>query len=260
MLKKICFVLLFLTIVCCGCTQKEDTKTDALSQIKNRGQLIVGVKTDTPPFGYINKEKQNIGFDIDLAKYLTKKLLGDESKLILVPVDTSNRIKKLSSNEVDMVIATMSVTPQRQILLDFSVPYHTAGQAMMVRANSKITSLMELSGKKAIIVFGSTVERSIHQTIPNVTVIGYKNYPDAVAALKAGVGDAMIADDTILLGFAMNDNSLKMIPKKYTKEPYAVAFRKGEESERLIDFVDMELKELINRGKIKKMKAKWGIS
>mgnify|MGYP003295248316 CR=1 FL=1 len=161
-----------------------------------------------------------------------------------------DRIMKLSSNEVDMVIATMSITPQRQRIVDFSIPYHTTGQVMMVKSDSKITTLKEL--KQAIIVFGSTVEKTLRTNVPNITIIGYKTYPEAITALKADKGDAMIADSTILLGLRMNDTNLKILPKKYTKEPYAVAFRKGEESENLIEAVNIILKS--QQGQIKELK------
>lgn len=260
MFKKVFSALVLLSLICCGCGKKEVEFVDTLSTINERDQIIVGVKTDTPPFGYLDKDGKNIGFDIDLAKLIAKKLLGDENKIIFVPVNTANRIMKLSSGEVDMVIATMSITSQRKMILDFSVPYHTAGQAIMVNRDSKISSLMELKDKIAIIVFGSTVERNLRSNVPNIKIIGYKTYPEAVTALKEKKADAMISDDTILFGFAMNDKSLKILPKRYSKEPYAVAFRKGVESEKLIEAVNLELKEDLNRGVIRQLKAKWGIN
>lgn len=259
MIKKIFSALLFISLVCCGCVKKEDPQPDTLSTINKRGQIIIGVKTDTPPFGFLDKDGKNIGFDIDLAKLIAKRLLGDETKITFVPVDTTNRIMKLSSGEVDMVIATMSITPQRQMILDFSVPYHVAGQALMVKKDSKITSLMELQDKTAIIVFGSTVERNLRSNVPNITIIGYKTYPEAFSALKEGKADAMISDDTILFGLEMKDDSVKILPKRYSKEPYAVAFRKGEQSEKLIEAVNFEITELVNRGVIRQLKAKWDI-
>lgn len=259
MIKKLSCLLLLLSLICCGCTKKE-TSIDTLSIISQRNELIVGVKTDTPPFGFLDKEGNNIGFDVDLARLIAKKLLGDENKVKFVPVTAVNRIMKLASEEVDMVAATMSITPQRQMILDFSIPYHTAGQAILVKDESKISSLMELKDKKAIIVFGSTVEKNLRSNVPNITIIGYKTYPEAFAALKAGKADAMISDDTILMGFAMNDKSVKILPKRYSKEPYAIAFRKGEESEKFIEAVNMELKEAINKGEVRQLKEKWGIN
>ena len=144
------------------------------------------MKVDTPPFGYYDKNGTLTGFDIDLAKLITKKTLGDENKAIFVPVNTSNRIMKLASQEVDMIIATMSVTPQREMILDFSIPYHTAGQAILVRNSSNITTLSELNNKKIALVFGSTVEKNLRTIIPNAIILGYKTYTEAFNALKEG--------------------------------------------------------------------------
>lgn len=260
MIKKLSCVLLFLAIVFCGCGKKQEVLNDSLTSIRQKDIVTVGVKVDTPPFGFLDKNGNNIGFDIDLAKFIAKKLLGDESKIAFVPVNTTNRIMKLSSGEADMVIATMSITPQRKMILDFSIPYHTAGQAMLVRKDSKITSLSDLKDKKAIIVYGSTVERSLSSSVPNIQIIGYKTYPEAFAALQAGKADAMISDDTILMGFAYNNPAFKILPKRYSKEPYAIAFRKGEESEKLIETINIELKEALNKGEIRQLKEKWGIN
>lgn len=258
MIKKLGCLLLFISLICCGCGKKEPEYTDTLSTITQRDKIIVGVKTDTPPFGFLDKEGKNIGFDIDLAKLITKKLLGSEDKIIFVPVNASNRIMKLASEEVDIVIATMSITPQRQMIMDFSIPYHTAGQAILVNRESKISSLMELKDKKAIIVFGSTVEKNLRSSVPNITIVGYKTYPEAFSALRAGKADAMISDDTILMGFSYNNPNVKLLPKRYSKEPYAIAFRKGDE--KLIEAVNMELKEAVNRGEVRQLKSKWGIN
>ena len=70
----------------------------------------------------------------------------------------------------------------------------------------------------------------------------------------------MIADDTILMGFAMNDKSVKILPKRYSKEPYAIAFRKDIESQNFIDEVNFVLKEALNRGEIRQLKSRYGIN
>lgn len=262
MLKKILSLFLFLSIICSGCAKKQSVQEnqDLLSVIKKRDKIIVGVKTDVPPFGFLDKDGKNIGFDVDLAKLLAKRLLGDENKVDFVPVNASNRIMKLSSKEVDMIIATMSITQQRQMILDFSVPYHIAGQAIMVRKDSKISSLMELQNKIAIIVFGSTVEHNLRSNVPNIRIIGFKTYPEAFDAFKKGYADAVISDDTILFGFKMKDNSVKILPKRYSKEPYAVAFRKDGNASELVNMVNLEITRLVDTGIIRQLKEKWAIN
>ena len=244
----------------CGCGVKQPEVHDTLSEIINKDVLTVGVKIDTPPFGYLDKNGKNIGFDVDLARYLASKILNDENKVQFVPVTPSDRIMKLSAGDVDILIATMSVTSNRLSVVDFSSSYHTAGQAIMVPKNSNVTTLMDLKGKKIIIVFGSTVEANLRTNVPDITIVGYKTYPEAYSALKNGKADAMIADDTILFGFAMNDSSMKILPKRYSQEPYAIAVRKEDKSDELLKVINIELEEAMNRGIIRQMKENQGIN
>ena len=252
------FLFLFLTLFCCGCGKKT-VHEDTLSQIESRGKLIVGVKEDTAPFGYRDKNGNIIGFDIDIARNIAKTILGNENKLELVPVNDANRILKLSSGEIDILIATMSITSQRLAILDFSSPYYIAGQAIMVKNSSKETSLNDFKNKKLIVVFGSTSEKNIRTNVPEVDVIGYKTYPEAFSALKANKANGIIADDSILYGLAMNDNSVKILPKRYTQEPYAITFRKDNDSTRLVSKVNSILTELENTKQLEKLKEKWNI-
>ena len=159
-----------------------------------------------------------------------------------------------------MIIATMSITPKRRQILDFSNTYYTAGQALLVRKGSKIRTLQDLNKKRAIIVFGSTSENSLRSAMPGLGIIGYKTYPAAYKALKQGKADAIVSDDTILLGFALKDNSVELLPKRYTKEPYAVAFRKGPESTDLIHAVNFVIEAETRNGNLKKIRETYGIN
>lgn len=257
-MKKIIFALLFLCLLLSGCGKKE-TRLDDLDKIIQRDKLIVGVRIDAAPFGYKDDKGNLIGYDIDLARTITKSILGDAKKVQFVPVTASDRIMKLNSSQVDFLIATMSVTNQRQQILNFSIPYYIAGQAVLVNKSSKAVSLRDFEGKKLIIVFGSTSEKNLRSNVPEVTVIGYKNYNDAYSALKAQKADGIVADDTVLLGFAVKDKSVRLLPKRYSKEPYAIAFRKEKESERLLAKVNYILEHLQSTGKLNRLQEKWGI-
>lgn len=258
MIKKIILLLICFCFIFSGCGKKTAENDDFANVIK-RDKLIVGVRDDAPPFGFKDEKGNLIGYDIDLAKIIAKDILGNENKVEFVPVTASNRIMKLSANEVDFLIATMSITNQRQQILDFSVPYYVAGQAILVNSSSKAISLSDFEGKKLIIVFGSTSERNLRTNVPEVTVIGYKNYDDAYRALKQNKADGIVADDTILLNYALKDKSVKLLPKRYSKEPYAVVFRKEKESERLLIRVNHIIGRLASKGQLNRLQEKWHI-
>lgn len=260
MFKKIICLLLLIMVLCCGCgKKKEEAPKDLLDTIKERGKVIVGVKTDTKPFGFLDKDGNNIGYDIDIARKISNLIFGDENHIQFVAVTPTNRIMMLNSGKVDMLVATMSVTSQRLQLFDFSSTYHIAGQAIMIRNGSSISSLKELNNKKVIIVYGSTSEKNLRLAVPDAIVIGYKTYPDAYKALKAGKAEAIVADDTILLGFAVDDPSVKILSKRYSMEHYAVAFRKGKKSERLLDRVNFMIETMVRSGEISRLQEKWRI-
>lgn len=257
-MKRIILVLLFMCLVFSGCGKKK-TASDDLSRIEQKGKIVVGVRDDASPFGFRDKNGVLVGYDIDLARILAQNILGNSSAVEFVPVTASNRIMKLNSGEVDCLIATMSITNQRQQILDFSMPYYMAGQAILVRSTSKATSLRDFEGNKLIIVYGSTSERNLRSNVPEVTVLGYKTYNDAYKALKSGKAEGIVADDTILLNFAFNDKSVKLLPKRYSKEPYAIAFRKGEQSARLISKTNYVIENLQSTGKLNRLQEKWKI-
>ncbi len=257
MFKKVFCALLLFCLFLTGCSARKPQ--DDYQAIKERGKLIVGVRSDTRPFGYRNIEGKLQGYDIDLARIIAKHIFTNMNAVEFVPVTASNRISMLNSGKVDMLIATMSITDQRRLVVDFSTPYYMAGQAILVRNNTDIASIRQLSGRRVIIVYGSTGEMSVRMNAPEAIIRGYKNYAHAYQALKNGEADAMIADDTILYNLALDDPSVKILDKRFSKEPYAVAFRKGKESEKLRESVNFTIELLQHSGKLRDLQTKWGI-
>lgn len=255
--KKILTVLMLCTALFVSACSKKDDNLDTLGKIKQRGKIIVGVKYDTKPFGYINENQELVGFDVDLAKSIAKNILGDENKIEFKQVTPSNRILALNSNQVDMIIATMTITPERKAVINFSSPYYMAGQAVLVPKDSKINAITDLNGKRVIIVFGSTSEKNLRIIAPNASIIGFKTYTSGFEALKQGRADALTSDDSILLGLAMDDQTVRLLPKRYTREPYGVGFKKDVSSQRLEECVNNILAGMKSSGELNQIKNKW---
>lgn len=252
-LKKIFAILVIsLLVVTTGCAKKQE---DTLNEIQQRGKLIVGVKYDTPPFGQKTPRGGVAGFDVDLARAIAREMFGNPNAVEFKQVTAGNRILALNSGQVDMIIATMTITSSRKQIVDFSVPYFYAGQAILVPKNSEITSIRQLNNKKVAVVFGTTAEKSLMQFAPESQVLGYKTYTSAYQALKQGRVSAMTSDDTILLGIAMHDKSVKLLPKRYTKEPYAIAVKKG--SYHLLNKLNFIIADLTRTGQLRLLKYSW---
>lgn len=233
---------------------------DTYDTILKRGYVIAGVKTDTKPFGYIDENDNIVGLDIDLAKIIAKAIFRDESKIQLISVTPSDRLIKLTTGEVDFVVATLTVTPSRMDLVDFSHSYFIAGQTVMVPANSKVASLTDLANQNVGVIFGTTAEKNLRILLPTAKVFGYKTYKEAYEGLKDGTIQAITADDTILRNYTLNDKTVKVLNKRYSKEPYAIAVRKGDENKALLEKINLTLKTIINNNSISRLYAKWGLN
>lgn len=256
MLKKILISLIMISVfTATGCAKKESQK-DTLVEIKKRGELIVGVKYDSKPFGYVENGKLK-GYDIDIAHLMAKRILGNEKLVKFVEVDATNRIAKLNSGEVDMIIATMSKNQQREEVVDFSVPYFYTGQAIMVRKGTAIKNISDLNGRRVIIVLGTTGEKNIRYLAPEVIIQGYKSYKDGFDAFLNRRAEAMTTDDSILSGFVIDNPEFVILPQRYSQDSYCIALRKGSENISLKTEINNAISELRRKGYLTQLKAQW---
>lgn len=122
--------LLSLGLVACdkGTQSTEKTAdttqtTSSIEQIKKNGVVRIGVFSDKPPFGYLDAQGKNQGFDVEIAKHVAKDLLGDENKVEFVLTEAANRVEYLKANKVDIIFANFTVTPERKEVVDFAKPY-----------------------------------------------------------------------------------------------------------------------------------------
>ena len=233
------------------------SEADLYEEILQRDTIKVGISTDSKPFGFTDKNGNIQGYDADLARYIAQYLLSSQSKVKFIPVTHANRILKVSTGEVDMVIATMTITPQREEIIDFSIPYDTAGQALLVRKNSKITSINDLGGQNVGVIWGTTAEKNLLNLIPTANIIGFKTYKDAYKALKAKKINAITSDDIILSRFAIEDSDVKLLPKRYSREPYGIGFKKGKSTKKLQEKVNFAITDMKQKGVITRLHKKW---
>lgn len=224
--------------------------------IKQRDKLIVGVKYDTNLFGMKNTATGKVeGFDVDLAKALAKDILGDENKVEFKEVTSKTRIPLLEKGEIDMIIATMTITEERKKQVNFSDVYFKAGQSLLVRKGSTIQSIADLKGKKVIAVKGSTSAKNIKEKVPSITLIEFENYADAFTALKSGKGDVLTTDNAILMGMVQQDPNFVLTGGLFTDEPYGIAMRKNDT--KITDTVNTFLKKIKDNGEYTKIYKKW---
>jgi len=195
--------------------------------------LRVGVKMDQPGLGLRSADGSVHGFDIDVARYVAAELGVDASRLSFVEAKPMDRETLLERGEVDMVVATYSITPQRRQRVDFAGPYFVAGQSLLVRRqNSDITGPQSLdhSDWRLCAVRGTTGAARIRNDFAGrVSLIEFTSYPLCVQALLAGEVDAVTTDDVILAGYAaQRPEQLKVVGQPFSEEKYGIGLRKGD--------------------------------
>lgn len=264
-MKKLGFLLTlaFITLVSIhfllAPKKEEFVVEDLYDEIQNRGKIIVGISTESKPYGYTNTKGDIVGYDVDLAKYIAQYLVKNPNNIELIPVTSSNRLIKASTGEVDIVISTLTITPQRKEVVEFSIPYDVAGQAVLVNKSSAITALKDLAGQNVGVIFGTTAEKNMKNLVPTANLRGFKHYDEAYKALKRGEINAITSDDTILNRFTIDDNSVRLLPKRYSHEPYGIAFKKGEATIKLKENIDFAIKDMQQKNVIQRLRKKWGL-
>ncbi|MTH54352.1 transporter substrate-binding domain-containing protein [Bacillus mangrovi] len=252
-------VLVFILALAAGCGGSDSAsseKKDTLKAIKDRDKLVVGVKYDTNLFGYKDPASGKVeGFDIDIAKALAKKILGDESKIELKEVTSKTRVQMLQNGDIDAIIATMTITEERKKEVNFTDVYFEAGQSLLVKKGSDVKSVEDLAGKKVLAVKGSTSVTNVKEKAPDAQVLEFENYAEAFTALKSGQGDALTTDNSILYGMAAQDSNYELTGEPFTEEPYGIAIVKGDDE--FTKYVNEFLKELKDSGEYDKIKQKW---
>ena len=196
----------------------------------NLSNLRIGIKFDQPGMGL--KEGENYtGFDVDVATYIAGKLGTTPDKIQWMQAPTPQRETLISSNQVDLVVGTYSITNERKEKVSFAGPYFVAGQDLLVRADdTSITGIESLKGKKLCSVTGSTSAQNVEKEVPGVNLQNFGTYSECVAALAAKTIDALTTDDTILAGYAAQPEykgKLRVVGKPFSTENYGVGLMKG---------------------------------
>ena len=217
-----------------------------LDIVKKRGKLVVGVKTDFPPFGYVDASGKNLGFDVDVAHLFAKALFNDENQVELVAVTSGNRIPFLQSGKIDIIIATVTVTDERRQIVEFSDPYFLSGSLLLVPKASPANSLDDLAGKTVAVVQGAIQDKDVEQLQPKANRLKFGKVSEAVLAVKGGRADAYAHDDILVLTLAKENPDLRAAGKPFIPRPYGIAVRKGDTE--FIKWVNAELARMKKDG------------
>ena len=195
--------------------------------VKERGRWVIGVKCDVPPFGYINVQGQNAGFDVEIARWFARYAFGKASRVTFVCAPTPAREPLLTTDRVDLVISTFTYTADRDTRIDFSRAYYKAGGRLLVKNDSPINTLADLAGKTVSTTTGSVYDKWVGNCFKQTKVNAYDSFANAVIAFRDGRADAVMWDDTALLGIAVTDGTVKLANPSFLAGPYGIGIKQG---------------------------------
>jgi polar amino acid transport system substrate-binding protein len=198
------------------------------SYIAEKSKLNVGVRCDQPPYGFQDAKGDYAGVETDMARQLAQWIYGDSEKVQFSCVTAENRIPQLVGKRVDLLIATLGVTPERARVIDFSAPYRWGASGVLTRADSPVMKISELANKTVAVPKGSVQAKWFEDNMPDVKTLRLNTAADSLQALKQNRADAYAHDAATLVVIAANDKGLRVVDDPYQLSDAAIGLRKNE--------------------------------
>jgi len=233
-----------------------------LEKIDKSGVLVIGTRTGSPPFAYVNKNNEWVGFCIDLVEKgilpVLHQKLNKNIKLEKKESAPQTRIPLLTSNAVDLIAETMTDTQSRREQVDFSLTYFATGAQFLVKKGSPIKNIQTIAGKRVAAQQGSTNAKLIRERVPTAKLLEFPDQPAAFQALAQGQVQAYTNDGIQLAGLrakAPRPDDYAVVGEFFSYEPYGMAMRKNDSDFR--QAVNVGLMNAISSGLYFEIYDKW---
>jgi len=200
------------------------------AEVKARKRWNIGVKCDSPPFGYIDVTGKNAGFDVEIAKWFSRYAFGKSNRVTYTCVTTPAREPALNTGRVDLVIATFTYTPDRDTRIDFSRAYYKATGRLLVRNDTSIRSLADLANRGVATTSGSIYDRWVKNCFKSTRLLVTDGFTNALLAFRDGRAETLMWDDTVLVGIAAQDPNLKLTDDLFLPLPYGIGIKQGNDA------------------------------
>ena len=260
-MKKISLSIMLLFVisilVACGAGDEQTSKETNTKNTEDTKVLVMGTIADYPPFEYVDtaKGEEIIGFDVDVAKAIGEKL-GYEIKI--ENIDFNSLIPGIEAGKFDFVIAGMSPTPEREKVVDFTIPYYETQQVVLTLKDKGIESIEDLKGKKVGAQVSSIqldLANEVAKEIEGMTVESRDAVPQAIQELVNGRFDGVFIEDIVAENYiATNDNFMAFPASSGSNENKAIVLPKGSE---LKEEFNQAIEELTEEGTLDELKEKW---
>jgi len=247
-------IALVAVVVLGGFLTPEEEYDNALDRIQSKGRIVVGTQVPYPPFENINATTDKLeGIDIEIMEYVAAKL-GVTIKWKTMDFDPL--FAAVQTGQLDCAISSITITAERDLINDFSIPYYVANQAVLVRDTSTIATLEDLNNSKLVTQTGTTGQWWVDENLSPLSNTPLSDVPAAVLGVNNGQYDAFIVDTPVANKYA-NDTSynLKVAFVIYTLESYGILLPQDEPE--LKAAVDAAIAEMISDGTLDEILNKW---
>jgi polar amino acid transport system substrate-binding protein len=248
--KIISFVILLLCVLvaAAGCGGKDNSSDES-----GKKKYIVGTDAAYAPMEYMNDKGEIVGYDIDFVKALAEEA-GIEVEFRNVSWDPL--FDAVKNSEVDFAVSSISITDKRKESHDFSDPYFTAYQLILVPEDSDITSFEDLKGKKVSVQISTTghevVKGLLGETSPDI--LAFETMPLAISEMVNGGADACVGDSPVIREYIKNNPNVKfrtIRDSSFQDEYYGLMVKKG--NQELLDLLNNGIKKLKEKGKLEEI-------
>jgi len=260
--KKLFLVILALLIIAAAAAfwwyQKFKTADNSLTNVKNKGVLVVGSDIPYGVMEFFDTDGNPAGIDVDIAQEIASRL---GVRLEFRDYDWDQLFDKVKSSEADLALSSITITPERQKEMLFSDPYFNGGQVMVVRSsNQEISGVKSLVGRKIAVQKDTTGYTEAKKYTPEDLISVYLNFDNTngagiISDLKNEKIEAIIVDYIQALSIIKNNSGLKIIGVPFTKEDYGIATRL--ENNALMEKVNSILKGMKSDGSLERLEIRW---
>ncbi len=228
-------------------------RSDEIARIKKAGVLVVGLDATYPPLESVLPDGTIVGYDPDIARLIADKL-GVTLQLKNTPFDTI--FDALEQGEVDIVISSVSITPERKKRMLFSDPYFASGQVLIVPEGvAGVTSISDINGKRLGVQADTTSKEQALVLTDAKSVVDYKDYDEAVIDLKNGKIQGIIIDYPAGVELAKKAGGIRIVGTPFTTESYGIALPST--ASRLQPVINQLIADWKETGELQLIQDKW---
>ena len=238
-----------------------------LDKIRKTGVIAFGYVENAAPFSFLDGNGEPQGYSIDLCRAVAdgigSQLKRSKVKVKWVKLTIQNRIEAVRSRKVDAECSTTTWTFGRQTLVDFSLITFVDGGSLLVGAQSEISQLRDLEGKRIAVIAGTTTEPALRAALERGSVkaelVSIKTRDEGLNLLAKREVEALASDRTALIGLVVMSGgakgNFKLLDQDFSIEQYALMLPRGDADFRLA--VNRVLARIYRSGEIEKIYARW---